>query len=866
MSAMDERYDPAAIEARWQVRWETDATYSIDDRAAGDHRYYVLEMFPYPSGRIHIGHVRNYAIGDVIARYHRMRGLTVLHPMGWDAFGLPAENAAIQSGEHPAKWTYRNIDTMRVQLRRMGLSYDWRREFATCDPGYYRWEQQIFLEMYERGLAYRRHAPANWCPSCQTVLANEQVEDGLCWRCGSTVETRALQQWFFRITAYAEELLAGTERLAGGWPERVLTMQRNWIGKSVGAEVTFSLLDPRPAGADSITVFTTRPDTLFGATFMSLAVEHPLVLELARAAGREAEVAEFVVRVKGQTREERAAGKEGVFTGGTCENPMTGARMPIYAANFVLMEYGTGAVMGVPAHDQRDFDFARRYELPVVVVIEGEDASLDAARMTEAYEGPGRMVRSGAFDGLPNEEGKRAVAEHLRGRGIGGPTVQYRLRDWCISRQRYWGAPIPILYCDACGVVPVAKEDLPVVLPLDVPFTGEGGSPLAKSESFVRTTCPRCGGPARRETDTMDTFVESAWYFARFICADDDARPLDRARVDRWLPVDQYVGGIEHAVLHLIYSRFYMRVLRDLGYVGADEPFARLLTQGMVVKETMRCEEHGWLLPEEVDGGHCTFCGRPVEVGRIEKMSKSKKNVVDPDELIRRYGADTLRLFCLFAAPVERDLEWSDQGVEGASRFLHRLWRIVYACRERIGSPLDQPKLAELSPRAAALYRQTERAVAKAGQDIGERFHFNTAIAATMEVVNATSKFVEDHAWEEPGGAVALRHALRSVVLLIAPVVPHLGAELWRALGYDTALDAERWPQADPQALVEDVVTVVVQVNGKLRARLSVPRGAAEDDVVEAALADDGVRRHVDGRGIRKRVYVPDKLLNLVVD
>jgi leucyl-tRNA synthetase len=865
MSAMDERYDPAAVEARWQVRWEKDSTFAVDDRAAGD-RTYVLEMFPYPSGRIHIGHVRNYAIGDVIARYTRMRGLAVLHPMGWDAFGLPAENAAIQSGEHPAKWTYRNIDVMRAQLRRMGLSYDWRREFATCDPSYYRWEQQIFLEMFEKGLAYRRHAPANWCPSCQTVLANEQVEDGLCWRCGSKVELRALEQWFFRITAYAEELLEGCDRLAGGWPERVLSMQRNWIGKSVGAEVRFGLLDPRPAGTADITVFTTRPDTLFGATFMSLAVEHPLVLEFARAAGREREVAAFVDKVKKQPREERAAGKEGVFIGGYCENPMTRARMPIYAANFVLMEYGTGAVMAVPAHDQRDFEFARRYDLPMIVVIEPEGTTLDSARMSEAYEGPGRMVRSGSFDGLPSEEGKRAVAEHLKTRGLGGPTIQYRLRDWCISRQRYWGAPIPILYCERCGVVPVPVKDLPVVLPLDVPLTGEGGSPLAKSESFVRASCPRCGGSARRETDTMDTFVESSWYFARFICPDDVTRPLDRERVDRWLPVDQYVGGIEHAVLHLIYSRFYTRVLRDLGYVGVDEPFANLLTQGMVCKETLRCEEHGWLLPEEDEGGHCTFCGRPVEIGRIEKMSKSKKNVVDPDDLIRHYGADTVRLFCLFAAPVERDLEWSDQGVEGASRFLHRLWRIVHSSRERIGSPASAPDLGELGGRPLALYRHAERAVRKAGQDIGERFHFNTAIAATMELVNATSKFLEERGTEENGGPAALRHALRSVVLLLAPVVPHVCAELWQALGYATGLDSERWPEADEQALIEETVTVVVQVNGKLRARLAVPRGSAEETVVAAALGEDGVRRHVDGRAIRKRVFVADKLLNLVVD
>jgi leucyl-tRNA synthetase len=494
---MEERYDASAVERRWQGRWEEERRYAVDDRSDAE-RYYVLEMFPYPSGRIHIGHVRNYAIGDVIARYKRMLGLAVMHPMGWDAFGMPAENAAIQSGEHPAKWTYRNIDTMRVQLRRMGLSYDWRRELATCDPSYYRWEQLVFLEMLERGLAYRRHAPANWCPSCQTVLANEQVEDGLCWRCGSKVELRALQQWFFRITAYVEELLEGCDRLEGGWPERVLTMQRNWIGKSIGAEVRFAFADPKPASAADVTVFTTRPDTLFGATFMSLAVEHPLVLELARAAGRASEVAAFVARVKTQSREERAAGKEGVFTGGYCLNPMTGERMPVYAANFVLLEYGTGAVMAVPAHDQRDYEFARRYDLPIRVVIQPEGTMLDPATMTEAYVDAGRMVRSGSFEGLPNEDGKTAVAAHLKEKGLGGSTVQYRIRDWCISRQRYWGAPIPVVYCDTDGVVPVPAKELPVVLPLDVPFTGEGGSPLAKSESFVRAKCPRCGGEARR--------------------------------------------------------------------------------------------------------------------------------------------------------------------------------------------------------------------------------------------------------------------------------------------------------------------------------------------------------------------------------
>jgi leucyl-tRNA synthetase len=859
------RYEPAEVEARWQQRWEKEGTYRAADDS-GRPKFYVLEMFPYPSGRIHMGHVRNYAIGDVIARTQRMRGYEVLHPMGWDAFGLPAENAAIERGVHPAQWTRENIETMRRQLRRLGLSYDWTREFATCDPSYYRWEQKIFLEMLERGLAYRRLAPANWCPSCATVLANEQVEDGGCWRCGTRVETRDLVQWFFRITDYAEELLEGCDRLEQGWPERVLTMQRNWIGKSVGAEVRFPLVSPSIDGVREITVFTTRPDTLYGATFMSLAVEHPLVGAIARAAGREEEVSAFVERVRRQSREERAAGKEGVFTGGFCRNPLSGTEMPIYAANFVLMEYGTGAVMAVPTHDQRDFEFARAYGLPMIVVIQPEGEPLDPATMEAAWEGPGRMVRSGPFDGLWSEEGKRRVAEYLKERGLGGPSVQYRLRDWCISRQRYWGAPIPVIHCPACGVVPVPEKDLPVVLPLDVPFTGEGGSPLAKSESFVRAPCPRCGSEARRETDTMDTFVESSWYFARFASPDESERPLDPERVKRWLPVDQYVGGIEHAVLHLIYARFYTRVLRDLGYLSIDEPFRNLLTQGMVCKETLQCPEHGWLYPEEVEDGRCRTCRSAVVVGRVEKMSKSKRNVVDPDELIRRYGADTVRLFCLFAAPPERDLEWSDQGVEGAFRFLARLWRLVAQNRERVrdAGPVPEPDALAEGPRA--LWRLTHRTILRATQDIGERFHFNTAIAATMELVNGIQRFADESSDAEGGSAAVLREAFRTVLRLLAPVVPHIASELWEALGEPATVEAAGWPEPDPRALVEEVVTVVVQVNGKLRARLALPRGSDEATVLARALEDESVRRHLNGRQPKRHVYVPDRLLNLVVD
>ncbi len=854
---MDVRYQPQSVEEKWQRRWREADTFAVGEDA-GRPKYYVLEMFPYPSGRIHMGHVRNYTIGDVVARYKRMRGFNVLHPMGWDAFGMPAENAAIQHGVHPSKWTRENIAYMKGQLQRMGFSYDWRRELATCDPSYYRWEQWLFLKMLENDLAYRKTTTVNWCETCSTVLANEQVEQGACWRCGDVVVEKELPGWFFRITRYADELLDWTDRLPG-WPPQVLTMQRNWIGKSVGAEVAF----PLDGRSGEIRVFTTRPDTLYGVTFMSLAAEHPLVPELVRGTGREAEVLAFVDRVRGQDKAERTADdyeKEGVFTGAYCVNQLTGERVPIYVANFVLMEYGTGAVMAVPAHDQRDFEFARRYDLPVKVVIEPEGASLDPAAMTEAYVDPGVMVRSGPFDGLPNRDGIERVIAHLEERGFGKRAVHYRLRDWGISRQRYWGAPIPVVHCPACGVVPVPEEDLPVVLPEDVAFPEGRVLPLAEIPEFYETACPRCGGPARRETDTMDTFVESSWYFARYACADHGAGMLDRARTEYWMPVDQYIGGIEHAVLHLLYSRFYTKVLRDLDIVAVDEPFTNLLTQGMVCMETQRCPEHGWLLPGEVADGRCSRCGAPAEAGRVEKMSKSKKNVVDPEGLVARYGADTARLFSLFAAPPEKDLEWSEEGVEGAYRFLRRVWRLVADNRDWLPATPAFPG-GEPSGPARDLRRKVHDTIRRVTADIEERFHFNTAIAAAMELLNALAGFDPS---DDPGRQV-FREGVEALLAVLHPMVPHITEELWERLGMDTPLADTPWPGWDEAALVRDEITVVVQVNGKVRGRVQVAADADDRAVRAAAEADPNVTRHLEGKAVVKAVYVPGRLLNLVV-
>jgi leucyl-tRNA synthetase len=830
---METKYVPKAIEPKWQEYWEREELFKV--RENPDRRkFYLLEMFPYPSGRIHMGHVRNYTIGDVVARFLSMRGFNVLHPMGWDAFGMPAENAAIKAGIHPARWTYSNIDYMRRQLKQLGFSYDWSREFATCDPSYYHWEQLFFVKMYERGLAYKRKAYVNWCETCHTVLANEQVEDGACWRCEQPVVQKEMEQWFFKITDYVEELLEYLDRLPG-WPERVLTMQRNWIGKSYGSLLRFQLEE----GGPSIEVFTTRADTLFGATFMSLAPEHPMVPSLCRGKPQEQAVLEFVERAKRAKRGERDAGlleKEGVFTGSCCINPVTGDRMPIYVANFVLMEYGTGAVMGVPAHDQRDFEFARKYNLPVRVVIQPQRSEKVPSpdELDRAFEDDGVLIDSGRYTGLTSERAREAITRDLEVQGHGRWTVQYRLRDWGISRQRYWGAPIPIVYCDRCGAVPVPEKDLPVVLPLDLDILPNGASPLPMSEAFVKTNCPVCGGPARRETDTMDTFVESSWYFARFACADHESGPLDRERVDYWLPVDQYIGGIEHAVLHLLYSRFFTKVLRDLGYLGVDEPFRNLLTQGMVIK----------------DGA---------------KMSKSKGNVVDPDDMIRAYGADTVRLFCLFAAPPEKELEWSDQGVEGASRFLGRVWRLVSENREALASARPfEGSTNELTGCLLELHRKTHQTIKKVTEDIEQRYHFNTAIAAIMELVNTIYQTLEA---SDRGGNFwpVLRAAADAMVVLLSPMAPHITEEIWRALGRRTSIFRASWPAWDENAVQSDQVLVVVQVNGKLRSRIMLSAEAGEEEMKAAALEDPKARNFIEGKTIRKVIVVPQKLVNIVI-
>ncbi|HAD05395.1 MAG: leucine--tRNA ligase [Desulfuromonadales bacterium GWC2_61_20] len=849
---MHERYSPGEIESKWQRTWAEGKSFQVDESSAKP-KYYLLEMFPYPSGRIHMGHVRNYSIGDVVARFKRLQGYNVLHPMGWDAFGMPAENAAIQHGVHPAKWTYENIDYMRVQLKKMGLSYDWSRELATCDRPYYRWEQLIFLKMFERGLAYKKSSFVNWCPSCQTVLANEQVEDGSCWRCDSSVEQKELEQWFFKITDYAQELLDGTNQLPG-WPETVLTMQRNWIGRSTGCEIDFMVEgSPQP-----LRVFTTRQDTLFGATFMSLAPEHPRALELTTAE-RRSEVEAFIAKVRRQEKVRRTSDeteKEGVFTGAYCRNPVTGGRMPIYLGNFVLMDYGTGAVMAVPTHDQRDFEFARKYNLPLVVVIQPEGEPLDPATMSAAWTGPGTMVHSAPFDGISNEAAKEAIADHLATLGVGKKTVNFRLRDWGVSRQRYWGTPIPIIYCPHCGTVPVPESDLPVVLPTDVAFTGEGGSPLAKSTSFVEVACPRCGVAARRETDTFDTFVESSWYFARYASPGFVEGPVDRKAAEYWLPVDQYIGGVEHAVMHLLYARFFTKVMRDLGLMQVDEPFTNLLTQGMVCMETKSCPTHGWLYPEEVLDGNCSKCGTAAHSGRNEKMSKSKKNVVDPDHLITQFGADTARLFSLFAAPPEKHLEWNEQGVEGCYRFLHRVWRGVHDNLPLIAAA---PIPAATDGEGRVLRRLIHRTIKKVTEDIDGRFHFNTAIAAVMELLNAIYAFEAKAA--HPG---VLREALETAVRLLAPFVPHLSEELWLHLGHHDGLEAGGWPQWQAEALLEDEKTIVVQVNGKMRGKITVAADAADAEVQAAALAESNVARFLEGQTVRKVIVIPGRLVNVV--
>jgi len=859
---MNVKYNPQQIEEKWQHYWEEQKTFSAKEDPR-KKKYYLLEMFPYPSGKIHIGHVRNYTIGDVVARYKRMQGLNVLHPMGWDAFGMPAENAAIAHGIHPSVWTNENIGHMKKQLKRMGFSYDWDREVSTCEPDYYRWEQLFFLWMYEKGLAYKKTSMVNWCPDCRTVLANEQVEAGLCWRCASEVTPRELDQWFFRITAYVEELLAYCDRLPG-WPERVLTMQKNWIGKSHGCELSFPMAD----GNGDIKVFTTRQDTIFGATFMLIAAEHPLVLELVKGKEREGEVRQWVDKIKKHDKVLRTSDyyeKEGIFLDAYCLNPVTKQRMPIYAANFVLADYGTGCVMAVPTHDQRDFEFARKYDLPLIVVIQPPNKALNVQTMTEAYVEEGVLVNSGPFDGMENMKALDKIAEYLESIGRGKKTIQYRLRDWGISRQRYWGAPIPIVYCEKCGTQPVSEADLPVILPRDVELTGGGGSPLARHEAFVTAACPHCGGLARRETDTMDTFVESSWYFDKFCCATYNEKPgLDRKALDYWMPVDQYIGGIEHAILHLLYSRFYTKVLRDFGVLGADEPFTNLLTQGMVCKETMKCRTHGFLYPDEVKEGRCVHCREEIIVGKTEKMSKSLKNVVDPDYLIERYGADTARLFCLFASPPEKDLEWSDQGVEGSFRFLNRTWRIVMDYLEDIREIKPFAGEVILDGDLKNLRRKTHQTIRKVSRDIEDRFHFNTAISAVMELVNALYALPRP-AKDDRTALAVVRETVDSVLLLLGPTVPHFAEELWESMGNGTRITDSSWPIFDPTVAAEEEIVIVIQINGKVRSRISVPIDEEEASIKAQAHADEKIAGMLAGKKIVKEIYVPKKLLNIVV-
>ena len=876
---MKRQYDHRAVEPRWQAYWEQQHTFRVTEDLSKT-KYYCLEMFPYPSGRIHMGHVRNYAIGDVVARYKRMRGFNVLHPMGWDAFGLPAENAAIEHGVHPGLWIDENIRYMRGQLRQMGLSYDWSREVTTSEPEYYRWNQWIFLKMYERGLAYRKRSAVNWCPSCETVLANEQVEEGRCWRCDSVVIQKELEQWFFKITDYAEELLKGLDGLTG-WPERVLAMQRNWIGKSEGVEVDFPLAEPL-GDLKAIRVFTTRQDTIFGATFMSLAPESPLLEGLIQNRPQAAVVREFVTRVSRQDKAVRTAAdreKEGVFTGAYAINPFTKLRIPIWVANFVLYEYGTGAIMAVPAHDQRDFEFARRYGIPIRLVIQNPTGSLVEERLDAAYEeqkSAGALVNSGQFSGLSVPKAKEQIAEFVEVQGLGQRTVMYRLRDWGVSRQRYWGTPIPIIYCDACGLVPVPEGDLPVRLPKDVPFTGRGASPLAQVKEFVSVRCPTCAGPAKRETDTMDTFVDSSWYFLRYCSPKADQLPIEPAAAGYWMAVDQYIGGIEHAVLHLLYARFFTKVVRDLGLTTADEPFRSLLTQGMVCKETYRCPTHGWLFPDDMvwsdkDGWHCAQCQSQAEKGRVEKMSKSKKNIVDPEHLIVTLGADTARLFSLFAAPPDKDLEWSDSGVEGCSRFLNRVWRLMIDLQPLLRQGAHTTSSEDVSSsggtsRSQELRRLTHRTTKKVTTDIEREFQFNTAIAALMEFVNGLYKFVAERGPDDqPAETQALREAAQTLILLLGPFAPHLAEELWEMLGQKPSIANVPWPQYDPALVASERLTIPIQVNGKLRSKIEVPADSSEEQVVTLARQDAKLSEWLQGKSPRRVIYVEKKLVNFVV-
>ena len=824
---MKDRYDFKEIEAKWQKIWAEEGAFrTVEDDSK--KKYYVLEMFPYPSGKIHMGHVRNYSIGDVIARYKKMAGFNVLHPMGYDSFGLPAENAAIQHNAEPAKWTFDNMDEMDRQLASMGLSYDWDRRVATCTPEYYKWTQWIFIQFYKKGLAYKKENPVNWCPSCQTVLANEQVVDGKCERCHTEVTKKNLSQWYLKITDYADRLLDNLDKLEG-WPDKVKTMQRNWIGKSYGANINFSIKD----SDKTLEVFTTRADTLFGATYMVMSPEHPFVNELVAGRPEEAEVLAYQESVRHKSDIERTSTsneKTGVFTGRYAINPVNGKEIPIYISDYVLMGYGTGAIMAVPAHDQRDFDFARKFGLEIIPVVDPEDPSIDLYDLKEAFVAEGKMINSGRFDGMNNREAIPAMIDWLNEQGIGDKTVNFRLRDWLISRQRYWGAPIPMIWCDDCGWVPEKEENLPVLLPTDVEFTGKGESPITTSKTFVDIVCPCCGKPARREVDTMDTFVDSSWYFLRYCDPHNEKGPFDKAKADYWMDVDQYIGGVEHAILHLMYARFFQMFLHDIGLSKDEEPFRNLLTQGMVIK----------------DGA---------------KMSKSLGNVVSPAEIQEKYGADTARLFILFAAPPEKELDWSDEGVEGSYRFLNRVYRLVCEYINDIRGDAEVPAEFKAENEAdKSLNFMLNSSIKKVTEDAGGRFNFNTAIASIMELVNEMYKY--------KNGDINLplfNKAIETLLTLLDPFSPHIAEELWSQLGHEDRLYNRAWPEYDESALVKDEVQIILQINGRLKDKLMLPNDSDKEVVEEAARASDRFKEATDGHDVVKVIFVPNKIINFVV-
>ena len=865
---MTRKYDFKPIEARWQDHWDRSGLFKAGQRKDRP-KFYALVMFPYPSGTLHVGHGRNYIIGDALARFKMMKGFDVLTPMGWDAFGLPAENAAIEAAikegqpVHPREYTHRNIRVMKKQIHAWGVGYDWEREIASCHPGYYKWTQWLFLKLLENKLAYRKLAPVNWCPQCQTVLANEQVEeDGGCDRCGTPVVQKNLEQWYFRITRYADRLLDDLDKLED-WPERVVSMQEAWIGRTEGADIVF-----RVQGSDErVKVFTTRADTLFGVTFVVVAPEHPLVAICAQKLPEDQrrKVTEFVSKCKAQKAIQRTAAgdKEGVSLGVNLLHPLTNEPIPLWTADYALMDFGTGAVMGVPAHDQRDFLFAKKYHFPVKVVIQPRGATLDPSTMDKAFEEDGIQVHSGEFNALPNDFGRAKIVEALQARDLGGPTITYRLRDWLISRQRYWGAPIPVVYCSNCGVVPVPESELPVVLPDAADFKPKGQSPLASVHDFVHTPCPRCEEPARRETDTMDTFVDSAWYYLRYISPRDEAKVFDSDAVNHWLPVDQYIGGAEHATKHLIYARFITKMLYDQELVEFEEPFSRLFAQGLICADAHKCPEHGWVPETEVkDGKH--DCGQPV-LTELHKMSKSKKNGMAPEALIDQYGADTVRLYTLFIGPPERDAIWATKDIIGSHRFLYRVWEAVQEALPKLaGIPSTPTEISTLPSDVQAVHRKTHQTIRKVTEEIEGGFKFNTAVAATMELVNDIKKV---KAWEVAGpqGLAVLRESLEAMTLLLAPFVPHIAEEIWEQLGHPPSIFDQPWPVFDPAACVEAEIEIPVQVNGKVRSRISVPADVPDAVAREKALADPKVIEALGGKPPRNVIVVPRRLVNVVI-